>query len=424
MANILSLTIKNFRSYKDETTFTFEAVDNNALDGNYHDIELANGETIRLLNSAVLYGANAAGKSTIITGFLALSSFVNNSDRYKPKRKLTYEPFLFSEETKNEPVSLSIEFILNKEIYTYKISYLESGFISEELNKKEGGIVLIKRDETGYTRISKELALDITEATYPQNHLAISELMLKAKEKDLLYSINEVFLSIETVQLSQGYSPDYTIQEAAQIIHTDPHGVFGSLISDLIKDADTGISSVIVTELNEQDYGFPDAIPEGVKTRFMEKHPYDVRLFHKTEDGGKESLSIDLESDGTRTLFTAGALVIKALQEGSFLAYDEMNNALHPLLFRRLVSLFNNKETNPKNAQLLVTTHDIFLIDEPRLRADQVWFVEKKNGKSVIFSAADFDELSIDEPFGPWYRSGRLGARPNLKAFDTLTYKE
>lgn len=424
MADIISLTIKNFRSYKDEATFTFEAVSNDAFPGNYHDIELANGQTIRLLNSAVFYGANAAGKSTIITGFLALSSFVNNSDRYKPKRKLTYEPFIFSEETKNAPVCLSIEFVLNKEIYTYKISYNETAFISEELSKKDGNIVLLQRDETGCTNISKELRFEVTEATYPQNHLAISELVLKAKEGDLLYSINEVFSSIETVQMSQGYSSDYTIQEAAQIIHEDPHGVFGNLISELITDADTGILNVTVSELTEQDYGFPDAIPESAKSRLMENHPFDVRLFHETEEGGKESLSIDFESEGTKTLFTAGTLVIKALQEGSFLAYDEMNNALHPLLFRRLVSLFHNKETNPKNAQLLVTTHDPFLIDEPRLRADQVWFVEKKGGKSNIFSAIDFDELSIDEPFGPWYRSGRLGARPNLKAFDNMMFKE
>lgn len=424
MADIISLTIKNFRSYKDEATFTLEAVDNEAFCGNYHDIELANGQIIRLLNSAVFYGANAAGKSTIITGFLALSSFVNNSDRYKPKRKLTYEPFIFSEKTKNAPVSLSLEFILNKEIYTYKISYNESAFISEKLTKKDGNIILIDRDETGYTKISKELSLEVAEATYPQNHLAVSELVLKSKEGDLLYSINEVFSSIETVQMSQGYSSDYTIQEAAQIIHADPHGVFGSFISELIKDADTGISNVAVRELTEQDYGFPDAISESVKSRLMENHPFDVRLFHETEDGGNESLSIDFESEGTKTLFTAGTLVIKALQEGSFLAYDEMNNALHPLLFRRLVSLFHSKETNPKNAQLLVTTHDPFLIDEPRLRADQVWFVEKKGGKSNIFSAVDFDELSIDEPFGPWYRSGRLGARPNLKAFDNMKFKE
>lgn len=425
MSNIISLSVENFRSYKEKYEFSFEAVDADVLVGNYHNVDLQNGETIRLLNSAVIYGANASGKSSIITAFLALATYVNNSDSYKPKRKLTYEPFMFSTETKNAPVKLGVEFIVEGEVYCYDISYNEVSFVSEKLYKKCGNVSLIEREQEGLTIVSKELGLDVEKISYPQNHLAISELVTKVRESDLLFKIYDVISNLETVQMSNRYATDYNIQEAATIIHESTDKELGKQINTLIKEADTGITKVEIKELGEKDYGFSSAAPDSFKSYVMEKHPYEIKMTHKTKEGESHSLPIELESEGTQTLFMAGTRVIKALHEGGVLAYDEMNIALHPLLFRRLVSLFNDKKTNPNNAQLLITTHDTILIDEPRLRSDQVWFAEKDcNGESKLFSAVDFEDLDIDEPFGPWYRSGRLGARPNLKFFDTFTIKE
>lgn len=424
MANIISLTLENFRSYKEETTFTLEAVEDDAYRGNYHDVKLADGKNIRLLNSAVLYGANAAGKSTIITGFLALSSFIYNSDRYKPKKKLTYEPFKFSSETDKAPIKIGVEFVAKDEVYSYRISYDETSFLTEELRRKRDDFILFQRNEDGNTILSPELGVDFSEASYPANHLAMSELALKIKEDNLLYPIYETLSSIETVQMSKGYFKNYDIQEAARIIHDNPKGIFGKIISNLIVEADAGIAGISVKELEEKDYGFTNEAPSDFKSYVMENHPYDVNMIHQTEKGGNVSLPIDAESEGTKTLFTAGTRVVKALMEGSFLAYDEMNIALHPKLFFRLIELFNSKETNPNNAQLIVTTHDTYLIDEYALRADQIWFVEKnKNGESSIYSAIDFDDISIDDSVGPWYRSGRLGARPNLKSLDRFSIK-
>lgn len=418
MSDIVSLTVENFRSYKDKYEFSFEAVDADVFTGNYHDVDLHNGETIRLLNSAVIYGANASGKSSVITAFLALVEYVNNSDRYKPKRKLTYEPFMFSAETKNAPVKLGIEFIVEGYIYCYDISYNEVSFVSERLYRKLDDATLMERNHEGSTIVSNDLGLDIEQKSYPQNHLAISELVTKVRESDLLFKIYDALSNIETVQMSNRYATDYNIQEAASIIHESTDEELEKQINTLIKEADTGITNVDIKELGESDYGFSDSAPESFKSLVMERHPYGIKMVH----GKSDSLPIELESEGTQTLFMAGTRVLKALHEGTILAYDEMNIALHPLLFRRLVSLFNDKKTNPHNAQLLITTHDTILIDEPRLRSDQIWFAEKDgNGESKLFSAVDFEGLDIDEPFGPWYRSGRLGARPNLKFFDTFT---
>ena len=50
---IVEFKIKNFRSYKEETTFTFEALDENFKNENYTIVELENKERIKLLKSAI-----------------------------------------------------------------------------------------------------------------------------------------------------------------------------------------------------------------------------------------------------------------------------------------------------------------------------------------------------------------------------------
>ncbi len=79
MANIVSLTVENFRSYKNKTVFTFEAVDAAQMSGNYHVEYPGDTTPIRILNTAVIYGANAAGKSNVIIALWALYSFVKLS---------------------------------------------------------------------------------------------------------------------------------------------------------------------------------------------------------------------------------------------------------------------------------------------------------------------------------------------------------
>ena len=98
-----------------------------------------------------------------------------------------------------------------------------------------------------------------------------------------------------------------------------------------------------------------------------------------------------------------------------------MNVAMHPLLFRMLVRLFHSKKTNPYNAQLLFTTHDVSIIGDNLMRADQIWLAQKgEQGQSDLYSVQDFEDVSIVLPFDEWYRSGRFGALPNFKDIEQV----
>ena len=152
-------------------------------------------------------------------------------------------------------------------------------------------------------------------------------------------------------------------------------------------------------------------MPSQIRNQIYEENRWEFRMLHK----GSKLLPFPsaLESTGTNAILGVGPTVLKVLKNGGILAFDEMNFAIHPKLFSLIVSLFHSPVTNPKHAQLLMTTHDMFVCEE--LRADQVWFAAKNEfGISELYSAQDFEDASIAMPFEAWYRAGRFGALPKF----------
>lgn len=417
MANIISFTVENFRSYKKMTTFSFEAVDVSNMEGNYHVVKLKNGKQICLLNTAVLYGANAAGKSNVIVALWALFSFVKSSRNSDPGNTIRYEPYMLSKETRNRPIYFSIRFIAEGIVYDYKYSYNETLFLNEELKETMTDSIIFKRGSDGVVRFHQDSNICMHNETYLKNHLALSELSMK--QNSVIQAVYKELTSMRIIPITTKYHPtsNLTNDVATMILNKGARSKFSSMLKYLILSSDTGIKDFSVEKLDDDKFIFPESVSESAKRKFIKEYQYSISMLHSTEDGSDILLPFDVESLGTQTLFKAGALVIKSLEEGTILAYDEMNIALHPMLFRRLVELFNNKATNPHGAQLLITTHDTVLIDTELLRADQIWFVEKIGGASNLYSAIDFDDVTIDQPFGPWYKAGRLGGRPKLKPY-------
>jgi hypothetical protein len=133
-------------------------------------------------------------------------------------------------------------------------------------------------------------------------------------------------------------------------------------------------------------------------------------------------LPLNEESKGTRTLFSIGLPILQAVERGGMVVVDELEASLHPSLAMQIVNQFNSPESNPKNAQLLFTTHDTNLIGttlgEPALRRDQVWMTEKSDdGASVLYPLTDFKPRK-EENLERGYLQGRYGAVPFLGNFN------
>ena len=138
-----------------------------------------------------------------------------------------------------------------------------------------------------------------------------------------------------------------------------------------------------------------------------------VTSYHKSADA-KDLVAMDIgeESSGTQRLFQSAGAWLNVLNNGEVILYDELDTSLHPLMTRFLIGLFHDKSTNPKNAQLIFTTHDTSLLDSEIFRRDQIWFIEKdKKGASRLYPLSDFSPRK-DEKLERGYLRGRYGALP------------
>jgi hypothetical protein len=138
----------------------------------------------------------------------------------------------------------------------------------------------------------------------------------------------------------------------------------------------------------------------------------NVITIHKMNDSNSEiELEIEDESAGTKRLFYIAGYLLWVLEYGKVLIIDEIDRSLHPVLSKALIKMFNNPEINKNNAQLIFTTHDTTLLDDETFRPDQIWFTEKDNSMTKLYSLFDFRPRE-NESLQKGYLLGRYGAIP------------
>ena len=146
-------------------------------------------------------------------------------------------------------------------------------------------------------------------------------------------------------------------------------------------------------------------------------------MIHKKSGDSNGTAVFDFfqESDGTQQMFALSGPIVDSLKDGKTIFIDELDAHLHPFLLRYVLMIFNSKEKNPKNAQLVFTTHDISLLDSQILRRDQIWFAEKNRdqGASDYFSLYDMKEKE-GMNYAKRYFEGRYGALPYVSALEGI----
>jgi hypothetical protein len=430
---LIQFSIKNFRTFKDKATISFIASnydkdtreDENIFQDTYHNL--------RLLKSCVIYGANASGKSKFIEALVFMKRFVITSSKDSQKGdKISVEPFKLNSVSEKEPSEFEVIFTHENILYRYGFEVTNKIVVSEWLysKPKTKEIELFYRDyqnfETHKRSFQKGNTL-VKEGLIRDNALFLS-VAAQFNEKTSV-TIIEWFKNIGTISgvKEDGYE-GYTIRKAKD-------DNFKNKILELLKAADLGIQDIQLEMLDLNK--LPNDMPKELKEFIIEKSEEDdsaeflsdVLTSHKKYDDnrnlvGRANLSLDDdESFGTKKFFALTGPVLDSLENGHTLVIDELDSKLHPNLVCKIVSLFNSKEKNPKNAQLLFNTHDTNLLSSGLFRRDQVWFTEKnKFGEGKLYSLADFksEEVRKNDPFEDNYIRGKYGAVPYLGYFDNL----
>lgn len=430
---IIEFVTENFRSIKNEQVFSFVAEgEKDNHENNFYCPQTAND--LAILQSAAVYGPNASGKTTILESILRLKLLVLSSMENKIDEKIPgYDPHLLNAQYENKPTKFEIEFLApdlyDKSIYqryNYSIAYNANAFLSEELVifKSSKPSNLYKRELNSPMKWGGSLKgkKESIESILLDNQLFLSVAgNTKGHPLIVIYRFfRDCIKSFHQDRIMGGTSSESLTRK--QLGNEDSQSFTDKLVQ-FLKAADTGIQGIRVKEVTVDSLDFEDSSPIDFPDEVLEiiKKELSSRPYasHDKYDGnelvGVQEFDIMKESQGTIQLFDMAGPIIETLQKGSTMVIDEISTSLHPDITKYLISLFHNKKTNPQNAQLIFSTHDITTLTSDLFRRDQIWFTQKDQfGSTALYSLLEFgkDVVRKETNFGSWYLKGKFGALP------------
>lgn len=432
---LIRFAVENYRSFKTRQVFSMAA-------GKYtrHKSHLIVINGKRLLKGAVLYGANAAGKSNLIKAI----NFGKNIALRGTKNTITINRhFRIDPSAINDPGVFQYDIVSNGHFYSYgfAISYTKNTFCSEWLYLCDDGkeICIFDRNESEpiHTEIKfsktenkqrfKIYAEDVSDDKSFLTEIARHKLF-DVEEFAPFFDVLKWFLNLITI------FPQTKYNNYNQLLSSDTH----SSVEKLLKYFDTGIESVsgvkksmdeilaylpdevkfdithsiqeslaeledeeddIQVSINGKRFSFKKENNEIVATQLMMNHGNPADLFN-----------LEDESDGTKRLFDLIPLFQKGKEEKVILI-DELDRSFHSKLTAEFVQKFF-EVTEGYSSQLIVTLHDAYVMDLNMLRQDEIWFIERNTDhSSELYSLNKFKER-FDHAVAKDYLLGRYGSIP------------
>lgn len=414
---LVNFNVENFKSYKNNVNLSMESTTiKDSIEENTFKVN-----NLSLLKSAVIYGANASGKSSLLDAMNEMNSIIllsaNQNVQY------IHRPFLLNTQSKNEPTKFEIEFVIDEIIYYYGFTIDHNGVILNEFlsrRKLEFGArrtILFQRDKQEF-----KILLAFKEG---------KKLEPKTRSEALFLSVVAQFngeISGKIIAWFKNFNVISNLKsEAFKHLSFDKlqDEDFKEKIVNLIKSADVGISDITSKKISFDDLPIgdkaikelPDFVLEHLKKNGIDTINTEHIVYNEQNSfHGYEAFDLNFESDGTQRLLALATPIIDTLLKGKILVVDELDNSLHTELVEAIVKLFNSKETNPNNAQLIFTTHDTNLLNQEFFRRDQIWFAQKDIfGASELYSLVEFNSRS-DLNLEKNYLKGKFGATPNISS--------
>ena len=392
---LCQFSVSNFKSYRDETVFDFQAANLPEFSNSLIRFEKTN----ELLPVGVIYGPNGGGKtnllqalacliSTVVRPILSLETTRTNIILHQT---VDCVPFLLDDISKNKPTEFLIYFRTPKNEFQYYLSLLNDEIISESLSRKKiGG----KKPAHIFDRERDNIILGSS-----INRRSINT-AVNAKMPFL--SFLAINYNIPVIAEVQEWFESCIIRNYA-----NPHAEHSIMLAE-----DESIQKRIIMFLNDM----------GIDIDGYRFEPEEQELYIKRVINGKEyELPFREESDGTKKLIAALPMVLLALMEGRLVIVDELDAKLHPKLLRYLISLFKNPQINTKGAQLIFSSHDMSTMKNTVFRRDEIWFAaEDKEHASEIYSLyeirrEDNERVNNTAAYDKQYLEGRYGADPYLQ---------
>lgn len=414
---LIEFSVSNYLSFKGKTTLNLSAT---AIK-EHVATNIFMAERYALLKGAVIYGANASGKSNFVRAMSAMRRLVLQSFEQSSTYELDIVPFLLNTETENAPSLFEAVFLIDNIRYRYGFEVTNDEVHAEWLfeAQKQAEKPLFVREKEGI-EVMKAFSegKDLEERTRDNAlFLAVVDQFNGKTAKKIMRWFNN-FITISGLS-HEGYKAvTFRMLEDKKTQHT---------LLDFYKRLDLGFDDIAISKKAFDPKELPNDMPEGLLKQLITdlegSVKIDIKTIHKKYDAkDKEVGSIEFdmrgqESSGTNKIFNISGPVFDVLNDGGTLVVDELDASLHPLLTLAITKLFNSKEFNRNNAQLIFATHDTNLLYYGNYRRDQIYFIEKnKYGASDMYSLVEYKEegkpIRKDRSFEKDYIEGRYGAIP------------
>ena len=392
---LCQFSFRNFRSYKDETTFDFQA--SNLAE--FNDSLISSDKASDVLPISVIYGPNGGGKTNLLAALSAVISMVvspvyelgKTSGSIIIQQKTELMPYIFDDTSKNEPTEFQLFFRVNNNEYRYYVAVLNGLIVSESLYRKTiGG----KKPAFLFDRENENIEVGPT-----------------IKSKSINTSVNPKMPYISFLAIN------YSIPEINEVMGWFESCIIRSYANPVAE------SQILLTENEDSKKRFINMMNDmGIEiSGYRYDKESDQFLLQKVVGNKEYDIPFINESDGTRKLFAALPVIILALREGRLIIIDELDAKLHPKLLRYVIKLFTTPEINKNGAQLLFTSHDLTTMKNTIFRRDEIWFAALNDeNSSEIFSLYDIrrednEHVNNTAAYDKQYLEGRYGADPYLR---------
>lgn len=416
---IQEFSVENYKSFKERAVFSLLATSIK----DRGDEAIIKTDRDDFLKSAVIYGANASGKSNFLDALALMRGLVNNSAQTQVNVPIEVEPFLLCKSNLDKPSCFEIIFFIDAIKYRYGFEATRKRIVAEWLFQakkvKEYPLFIRENDEFQVTDDFKE-GFDIEEKTR-SNALFVSVVsQFNGKiSKKIVEWFDDRLNMLHGIQDKEYFSATAEMLEDKRM---------KDMVLSFIKYADLGINDLELREVENNRYS--DIVKMMSKTSRednkelldkLKKQKYaDIITYHDIYDDknnliDRAELSLTHHgSEGTKKFFNMAGIILDCLMNGKVLVIDEFNTRLHPLITRLIVDMFNSTDANPNNGQLIFSTHDTNLLDKSIFRRDQVYFTEKdKTGGSHLYSMVEYKPRN-DEAYEKNYIKGKYGGIPFL----------
>ena len=448
---IVSFSVANFRSFHSEETFSLVASSRLVGSHDGHAVAIP-GSKEKVLRSAVLYGANGAGKSNLFKAFRYLKAVA-----LRPREKNSgtgREAFRFDGAV-DEPSSFDLQFMARGKLYRFGLKMNDQRIMEEWLSEVDGG-----REKTLYERITDDqgkVTIDaqgiknsgdklraLATVGGPQNQSFLATICVTLESPDYGEELSAILEWFDTGLTL--IAPNASFRTLGDLLARDTN--FKALADDFLRLSSTGVDHLKIAKNEITEEELRGLLPEDALSKVLkgindneentsivrisegsellvertgENHYYliTVQAAHQDMAGKEIILELSEESDGTRRLLNLMPALHHMRTTGGVYLIDEIDRSLHPILVMKFLEFFLTS-CEGRLGQIIVTTHESNLLDLELLRRDEIWFAEKDpRAATRLYSLTDF-KVRKDLEIRKHYLQGRFGAVPFLGDMNRL----